>query len=356
MKNRSLLIHRKNRRTASLKVLIIGGTGLISTAVTKELLERGEDVTLFNRGRSEAPFPLKPKVIHGDRYNHREFESKMLEAGTFDCVIDMICYSPEDARSLVRAFAGRTGHLIFCSTVDVYAKPASRYPITEAEPHRPPEWDYAKNKEACEEILKEAEGQGSFPLTILRPAFTYGEGRGLVHSFGGNNHYFDRLLKGKPIVVHGDGQSLWSSCHRDDVARGFVNAVCNPKAFGKSYHLTGEEWMTWNQYHQTVAQAIGAPPPKLVHIPTDLLAKAAKRAHICAINFQFNNIFDNTAARTDLGFQYTIPFAEGVRRIFGWLTKHGSIPNSDEDPYDDRVIDAWQRLGSKMLEELAGLE
>jgi nucleoside-diphosphate-sugar epimerase len=155
--------------------------------------------------------------------------------------------------------------------------------------------------------------------------------------------------------VHGDGSSLWASCHRDDVARAFVNAAGNARAFGRAYHVTGEEWMTWNQYHQKVAEAMSAPPPVLVHIPTDLLDQVApERAHICAVNFQFNNIFDNTAARTDLDFRYTIPFVAGVRRIVAWLDANGRIPNSDEDPFEDRLIDAWERLGRGMAQELAG--
>ncbi len=204
--------------------------------------------------------------------------------------------------------------------------------------------------------MAEANQSGTLPVTILRPAFTYGEGRGLVHSLGGKTTYFDRLLKGKPLVVHGDGSSFWVSCHCEDVARAFVGAVGNPLTFGKGYNLTGEEWMTWNRYHELVAASIGAPPPNRVHIPTDLLASVAKRGHICAVNFQYNNLFDNTMAKRDLGFAQTISFREGVRRIFEWLVAHDRIENSDHDPYDDHILGAWERFQSRLTQDLAGMD
>jgi nucleoside-diphosphate-sugar epimerase len=137
------------------------------------------------------------------------------------------------------------------------------------------------------------------------------------------------------------------------VARAFVAAAGQPHTFGKSYHTPGEEWMTWDVYHQRVAEALGAPKPTLVHIPTDLLARLApKRAGIIAENFQFSNIFDAAAARADLGFQYTIPWVEGVRRMAAWLDAHGRIESSDADPFEDRLIDTWRRLGARLGEEL----
>jgi nucleoside-diphosphate-sugar epimerase len=157
--------------------------------------------------------------------------------------------------------------------------------------------------------LEEAHEHGDFPVTIIRPAHTYGEGRGLIHSFGlGGAYYFNRIRYGKPIITHGDGSSLWAACHRDDVGQAFAEAVGNAKAFGKGYHTASEEPMTWNQYHQTVAQAMNAPEPDLIHIPTDFLFEIApKEAEWCKENFQYNNIFDNAAAKADLNFRYTVP-------------------------------------------------
>jgi nucleoside-diphosphate-sugar epimerase len=339
-----------------MKYLIIGGTGLISTSITRFLLEQGEDVTLYNRGQREARFPGGAKQITGDRKQLAAFEAQMAEAGLFDCVIDMICYSPEEAESDVRAFKGRAGHFIFCSTVDVYNKPADRLPYAEQEGRRGIT-DYGRNKVKCEDIFMEAHARGDFPVTTIRPAATYGEGGTIIHTFGWATTYLDRIRKGKPVVVHGDGSSLWVMCHIDDVARAFLNAAGSPAAFGKAYHTTGEEWLTWNGYHRCVAQALNAPEPKLVHIPTDLLDRVApRRAGITTYNFQYNNIYDNSAAKRDLGFQYTIPWVEGARRTYTWLEQRGRIANSDDDPLDDRLIAAWERLGSGLVKELDAID
>jgi nucleoside-diphosphate-sugar epimerase len=335
-----------------MKILIIGGTGLISTAITRELIERGEEITLYNRGQTEARVPAGANYLHGDRKDYAAFEAQMAEAGSFDCVIDMICFLPEEAESAIRAFKGRVGQFIFCSTVDVYNRPANRYPITEAEPYGAASL-YGQNKVKCEQRFFAAHEQGELPVTIIRPAHTYGEGGRIIHTFGWGTGYLDRIRKGKPIVVHGDGNSLWASCHIDDVGHAFVGAIGNAQNFGKGYHVTGEEWQSWNRYHRGVAAAMNAPEPTLVHVPADLLVKIAPtRAAVTAENFQFNNIFDNTAAKTDLDFRYTIPWIEGARRTINWLDERGRIDNSDDDPFDDRLIDAWQRLGAQMAAEL----
>lgn len=342
-----------------MNVLVIGGTGLISTAITRLLLARGDRVTVFNRGRTAGVEAGQVAQIVGDRTDPVAFEALIADAGAFDCTIDMRCFTPSEAESAVRAFRGRTGQYIFCSTVDVYHKPAARYPITEDEPRRTGDgvFTYAHDKAHCERILLAAHARGDFPVTIIRPAYTYGEGRGVLHTFRGTTTYLDRLRKGKPVIVHGDGTSLWAACHRDDVAPAFVAAVGNPATYGRAYHVTGEEWLTWDQYTAQVAVALGASPPTIIHIPTDLLrAVAPERAFWCAENFAGNNIFDNTLARTDLGFRYTIPFLAGTRRVIAWLDAHNAIENSDNDPFDDRLIAAWQRLNGAMLADLAGLE
>jgi len=327
-----------------MKSLILGGTGLISVSITRELLDRGEEVSLFNRGKSELPLDPRARVIHGDRTAYPTFEAQMREAGPFDVVIDMIGYAPQDGESAVRAFGGRTGHFIFCSTVDVYRKPAFRYPYLESEPYGGLN-AYSSNKVILEKMLREAEHHGAFPLTILRPAYTYGESRGPVHPAGGSTMFLDRIMKGKPVILHGDGSSFWVACHRDDVAHAFVASAGQPHTFGRAYHLTGEEWLTWNQYVQRIAEAVGAPEPHIVHIPTDALIRADPRRYaIVAENFQFNNIFDNTAARTDLDFRYTIPWKEGVRRMVAWLEANHRIENSDLDPFEDHLIEHWQAL------------
>jgi nucleoside-diphosphate-sugar epimerase len=327
-----------------MKILIIGGTGLISSSITRDLVARGDQVVHYNRGKLDLyPNPPGVTTVHGDRTDYAAFERQMADLGVFDCVMDMVGYQPGDAESAVRAFCGRVGHFIFCSTVDVYRKPASRYPYTEAEGYGGLN-SYSRNKVSQEQTLLAAHHPFDFPVTIIRPAYTYGEGRGPLHSLGGSTTYVDRLRKGKPIVVHGDGSSFWVCCHCDDVARAFVAAAGQACTFGKSYHVTGEEWLTWNQYHEQAAEAMGAPKPTLVHIPTDALAQLTpQQAEITVTNLQFNNIFDNRAAASDLGFEYTISWREGVRRMVAWLDEHGKIADSDADPFEDRLIERWQR-------------
>ncbi len=340
-----------------MKVLIIGGTGLISTAITRQLLERGDEVTLYTRGRSATRFEGHVERISGDRTDHAAFEARLRTAGRFDCVIDMVGYEAEDAASLVRAVRGRAGHVLFCSTVDVYAKPASSYPIRVDEPRRPIT-EYAAKKVLCEDILLDAHRRGDVPVTILRCTYTYGEGaRGVIHSLGFRTSFLDRLRRGLPVVVQGNGTSLWNPCHIDDVARGFLGAAGNPAAFGQAYNVTGEEAVTWNQLTAKIAEAMGAPPPEIVHIPTDLLARLApRRAQLSVENIQYPNVHDTASARADLGFRYTIPIVEGMRRTIAWLAAHDLIESSDADPFYDRLIDAWRRGSDAMAAELCGLD
>ena len=339
-----------------MKILIIGGTGLISTAISRQLLEAGHDLTLYNRGQTAPRLPEGYRIITGDRKDYETFESQMAEAGPFDCVIDMICFEPAQAESDIRAFKGRTGQLIFCSTVDVYTKPPRNFPVTESH-ERHALSDYGRDKAKCEDLFLAAQQEGSFPVTILRPASTYGEGGSIIHTFGWGTYFLDRLKEGKPVIVHGDGEALWVSCHVDDVARGFVNAVGNEKAFGKAYHLAGEEWQTWNQYHERLAAAIGAPKPALVHIPADVLVRISP-AHtmITYLNFQYTNIFDNSAAQRDLDFSYTIDWATGARRTYDWLEEHGQIENWQSFPLYDHVLANYKKQCNEMVASLVNLD
>jgi nucleoside-diphosphate-sugar epimerase len=192
---------------------------------------------------------------------------------------------------------------------------------------------------------------------MIRPAWTYGEGSSILHAFGWGTYFLDRLRKGLPVIVPGDGTSFWVACHRDDVGRAFVGALGNPKAYGKSYHVTGEEWLIWDAYHQVVARALDAPPPTLVHIPTDLLGRVApKTAEWCVENFHYNNLFDNAAARADLGFEYTISFAEGARRVIAWQEAHGGFEDSADHAYYDAILTAWEQFGADMAQALVDID
>jgi nucleoside-diphosphate-sugar epimerase len=338
-----------------MKILIIGGTGVISTAISRQLLAAGHELTLYNRGQTKPRLPEGYRQITGDRNDFKTFEAQMAEAGSFDCVIDMICFKPDQAKSDIRAFKGRTGQLIFCSTVDVYTKPPASFPIVESM-ERHALSDYGREKAKCEDLFMEAHQAGDLPVTVIRPAHTYGEGGKIIHTFGWETYFLDRLRKGKPVIVHGDGEALWVSCHVDDVARAFVNAIGNKKAFGKAYHVTGEEWQTWDQYHQRLAEAIGVPKPTLIHLPADLLVRVApEQTMITYLNFQYTNIMDNSAAKADLGFKYTIDWKTGAKRTYEWLVAHDKIEDWQSFPFYDRVIEAEKQQCSEFVAELANL-
>jgi nucleoside-diphosphate-sugar epimerase len=341
-----------------MNILIIGGTGNISTAITRILVERGDQVTLYNRGKTQARIPRAYRRIVGDRYDYPAFEAQMAEAGTFDCVIDMIAFQQADVESTIRSFAGRIGQYIFCSTVDVYTKPAGRYPITEDAERRPsPDFPYALNKAICENVLLEAHERGDFAVTIVRPAKTYSDSRCPIALIGPGTHFLRRVRQGKPILILGDGTSFYVAAHRDDVGPAFVGAVGNPRAYGKAYHVAGEEWLTWEQRYGTVAEVMDAPPLDLVHIPTDLLGRMAPQAaERCVVNWRYNKIFDNTAAQADLGYRYTIPWAEGVRRMVAWHDARGAIDHAPDHTLYDRIVSVWRDLGEHAVQALVGWE
>lgn len=336
-----------------MRILIIGGTGIISTGISRLLIERGDEVVLYNRGRRPSQVKGNYITITGDRKDFAAFEKQMQESDPFDCVIDMVCYLPEEAESAVRAFKGRTGQYIFCSTVDVYTKPAVVYPITEdAEKLPSTKFMYGYNKARCEELLFDAHQRGDLAVTCIRPGHTYGEGgNNLLHALGFGTYHVDRLKKGQPIIVHGNGTSFWPTCHRDDVAVAFVGAIGNEKAMGRGYHVAGEEWMTWEGYHQGLAKAIGAKAPEFVYIPTDVLVRMApQEAALTEVNFSYNNLFDNTAAREDLGFRVTIPWIEGAHRTVKWLEDNGQLEKSEDFPLYDQIIDAWRKATGNLTE------
>jgi nucleoside-diphosphate-sugar epimerase len=327
-----------------MKILIIGGTGLISTAITRQLLERGDEVTLFNRGRTAPRIPSGARILHGDRQDFPAFETQIAAAGTFDAAIDMVCYHPAEAESALRALRSRTGHFIFCSTCSVYSRPASRYPITEDE-SRNPIGSYGREKAACEDIFTAAHARAELKVTILRPAFTYGEGRGLPSALKWGTAFLDRLRRGKPVISPGDGTALRAYCYMDDVARAFTHAAGNPNVFGRTFHVPGDDWLTWDGYFHAVAAALGAPAPRLVHIPSDLLGRwYPQQTEELLTNNMWVNIPDNTPAKKALGFNPSVPFTEGVSRTIAWLERNGLIEDSSRDPWEDQVIARWQTL------------
>jgi nucleoside-diphosphate-sugar epimerase len=323
-------------------VLFIGGTGLISTAIARQLLEQGgHRVTLFNRGKSENRLPDGAEQIVGDRKDYAAFEQTFADK-RYDVVVDMVAFHPDDTASALRAFSGRCGQFLHCSTVCVYSGPPAQIPTTETEPYHSI-GTYGKNKIAIEQMLLRAHETDGFPVTILRPSHSYGEGGQIIRAWGPADTFVDRLRKNKPIVVPGDGTSLWASCHVDDVARGFIGTMGNPRCVGEAYNITGDEWMTWNTYHAQVAEVVGGtfdPCP----IPTDVLREVAPKASGGTYEiFAWPSIFSNDKIRRDAGYPgQTIPWREGVRRTLAYLESTGKLRDSDADDYEDRLVAAWR--------------
>ena len=340
-----------------MKILIIGGTGNISTAITRVLQTQGHDLTLFKK-TPVRPDWLRPDVniLAGDRRDYVAFERQLSRLGPWDCVLDMIAFEPADIQSGLRVFAGRTRQFIFCSTVDVYEKNASSYPISEETGviGARPSFPYAWKKVQCERALWSAHRRGDFVLTIIRPSFTYNEtGSPGIHTFGGQSYHLDRLVKGKPIILHGDGNSVWVATYRDDTATAFLGAIGNARAFGQDYNLSGEEWMTHNHIWRTLGRLLGAPEPDFVYIPSELLGRLApQEAEWCVENFRYNNIFDSSKARRDLGYRYTVRFEDGARKCIDWLRANHRIEDSARYPFYDRIVQTWRRHTAAMIQEM----
>ncbi|WP_224448203.1 NAD-dependent epimerase/dehydratase family protein [Haloprofundus salilacus] len=334
-------------------VLIVGGTGLISTGITRQLVAAGHDVTLYNRDETDAEIPDTVTLIRGDRTEYERFEDQLGDR-SFDAVVDMVCFSPADAESAVRTFSGSVDRYVFCSTIDVYSRPVSRMPLTEETPRHPPTSDYGRDKAAAEDVFFDAYEESGFPAVVLRPWHTYGEGGSLIHSLGDRPTYIDRIRAGKPVVVHGDGTSVWAPCHRDDVARSFVAAVeaKGSTVEGEAYHVTAEEHLTWNEYHRSVATALDAPEPELVHIPSDVLFELApERTGGLRDHFQYSTVFDNAKAKHDLGHEQTVSWERGVRRTVAWLDENRRVDPWESDPLPDRIVGAWRKARESLVSE-----
>jgi len=337
----------RNGYNYAMNILFIGGTGLISTSIARQLLQDGHQVTLFNRGQSENRLPEGAEIITGDRKDYAQFEQTF--AGKhYDVVVDMVAFHPDDSASAIRAFQGRCGQFIHCSTVCVCSGPVQQIPTTETEPYHSL-GQYGKDKIACEQLLLQAHANNGFPVTIMRPSHSYGEGGSLLRAFGPGDTFPDKLRQGKPIIVHGDGQGLWASCHVDDVAKGFIATMQNPKCLGQIYNITGDEWMTWDELHRQTAEVVGGAFHP-VHIPAEVLHQAAPgMAGGTYEIFAWPSVFDNTKIKRDTAYTgQTISFQDGLRRTLAWLEANHKLKDSQDNDYEDQLIAAWQSASQSL--------
>jgi nucleoside-diphosphate-sugar epimerase len=281
-----------------------------------------------------------------DRADLPNFENTIRPEGSFDCVMDMICNHPAEARQAVELFHGRTSQYVFCSTTEVYDSRHMAIPAGEDQPvggiH--PRYDFALQKVLCEQIFDEA-CSPEFPVTVLRPSFTYCEGKPLFDLFGTGSGFIDRIRRGKEIIAHGDGTTLVSLAHRDDVAAAFVNAIGNTVAFEKKYNITGTEFLTWSRYYSFLAWANGFQEPEFIYIPSrNLIEMDPERTFMLSVSYSHHQVFDNTAAIRDLGFRYNIDWMEGSARAVAWLEENKKIGDYREFPFYDALIDRWHKM------------
>lgn len=326
-----------------MKVLFIGGTGFISTAVSRLAIERGLDLYHLNRGQRAVEVPGVRSIVAD--VHQPDQARQALGDQDWDVVVDWIAYTPADIERDLALFAGRTKQFIFISSASAYEKPPGHPFITEATPLRNPHWDYSRNKIACELRLLEAWRTDGFPVTIVRPSLTYDTNFPIA--IGGWDSYtlVDRIKRGQPIIVHGDGSSLWTVTHSDDFARGFVSLLGHSQALGHAFHITSDEVLTWNQIYTTIAEAAGA-EARLVHIASDFIAQVSPDLGDGLLGDKaWSVIFDNSKIKRFVpGFQAVIPFRAGIRRTLAWFAADPRRQWIDQAVNDemDRILAAYQ--------------
>lgn len=323
-----------------MKVLFIGGTGIISSACSRLAIERGMDLHLLNRGQSVRPAPEGARLLHGDIRDSRSSRAA-LGSLAFDVVVDWVAYTSDQVEADLELFRGRTGQYVFISSASAYQTPPAFLPVTESTVLQNPYWQYSRDKIACEERLLRAYREERFPVTIVRPSHTYD--CTLLPMEGGYT-VVDRMLRGKKVIVHGDGTSIWTLTHHVDFARGFVGLLGNPHAMGEAVQITSDEWLTWNQIFEMVAHAAGA-EARIVHVPSELIAAFDPDWGASLLGDKAHSmIFDNTKIKRLVpDFFAAIPFSRGAQEIMAW---HNADParrktNPDFDRLCDRILAAY---------------
>lgn len=298
-----------------MKVLFIGGTGIISSACSALALERGIELYLLTRGQSIRPVPAAAKVLTAD-INDPSSVVKALGGITFDAVVDWIAFLPEQIERDIKLFESITGQYVFISSASAYQKPPVSLPITESTPLKNPFWKYSRDKIACEDRLIQQYREKNFPITIVRPSHTYDK---TLLPMDGGWTVMDRMLRHRLVIVHGDGTSLWTLTHHRDFAKGFVGLLGNPHAIGETFQITSDESLTWNQIFEIMGHAVGV-EPQLIHIPSERIAMYDEGWGAGLLGDKSHSvIFDNSKIKRVVpDFVCTIPFAQGAREIAAW--------------------------------------
>jgi len=324
------------------KVLFIGGTGIISSAVSELALKQGIDLYHFNRGMSFRKID-GVKNIRGDIRNPKEAK-EILSSYNFDVVVDWIAFTLEHVKLDVEIFRDRVKQYIFISSASAYQKPIEKLPITENTPLSNPYWQYSRDKIACENLLFEEYRKNGFPVTIVRPSHTYD--KTLIPVDWGYTTLY-RMKKGKKTIIHGDGTSLWVLTHHKDFATGFCGLLGNEKAIGEAFHITGDELLTWNKIYQLMARELKVELDAL-HIPSDLIAKFDPRMGASLLGDKaWSVIFDNTKIKKFVPeFKQTILFEEGVKEIIDFYETHPEFQKVDEglDRLIDEIVERYSKI------------
>lgn len=326
-------------------ILFIGGTGVISAAAAERAVALGHRLTILNRGRSTRPVPDGAEILTADVRDASAVRA-VLAGREFDAVADFITFTADQAQASLDVFAGRTGQYVFISSASAYQKPPTRLPILESTPLKNPFWQYSRDKIACEELFYKAYREQDFPLTVVRPSHTYD--RTKIAMVGGWTD-IHRMRSGLPVMVHGDGTSLWTLTHSQDFAKAFAGLLGRPQAVGESYTITSDEYLPWNQIYQLFARAAGVPEPELVHVSSETIAAHSAELGANLLGDRSHSVvFDNTKIKSLVpGYHATIPFADGARQIVQWFDANPRLQTVDQDymALSDRLI-AWVRSGA----------
>jgi nucleoside-diphosphate-sugar epimerase len=320
---------------SALKVLFIGGSGVISSACARVAVESGIDLYVLNRGQSPVrPLPDGVRELRGDIREPRGVR-EILNDREFDSVVDWVAFTPEHVRTDLGLFGGRTGQYVFISTASAYQTPPSRLPVTESTPLRNPYWRYSRDKIACEDLLTAEYRNSGFPATIVRPSHTYDKTKPVLD---GGWTSLARMRAGKPVIVHGDGTSLWTVTHHADFARAFVPLLGHPRTLGEAFHITSDDFLTWDQIARALGAALGV-SPGIVHVPSDAIAAADPEWGAGLLGDKAHSmIFDNSKIRALVpGWRAVIPFEKGAREIAGWYTEDEA--RQVTDPALDALMD-----------------